>query len=126
MVNGVVHAPLGYRIVGEVVPWDFMAAEVTAACQAAVMTDLEDSEVAVVSRTNTRDHLGSKSLKRIMRVVYRTVEAYRAHLVSNDSNSDRIIPTFPGVTNYVRYPMRFPPYAATAGKYWSATMSQHQ
>ena len=70
MVNGVVHAPLGYRIVGEVVPWDFMEAEVTAACQTAI-TDLEDSEVAVVSGQIPVTTIGSKSLKRVMRVVYR-------------------------------------------------------
>jgi putative membrane protein len=70
MVNGVVHAPLGYRMVGEVVPWDFMINQVKAACKEA-MGDFQESEVGVVSGQVPVTTLGPKSLRSVMKVVYR-------------------------------------------------------
>jgi predicted neutral ceramidase superfamily lipid hydrolase len=70
MVNGIVSAPLGYHLVGEVIPWSVLMNEVTAACQDAV-ADMEPCEVGVVCGQIPVTTLGSKSLKRVMRLVYR-------------------------------------------------------
>ena len=70
MVNGIVSAPLGYHLVGEVIPWSVLMKEVTAACQDAV-ADMEPCEVGVVCGQVPVTTLGSKSLKRVMRLVYR-------------------------------------------------------
>lgn len=70
MVNGIVHAPLGYHMIGEVIPWSSLVAEVAIACQNAI-ANLESSEVGVISGQVTVTTLGSKSLRRVMRLVYR-------------------------------------------------------
>jgi putative membrane protein len=70
MVNGIVSAPLGYRLVGEVVSRDVLLSEISITCQQA-MTDLEPSEVGVVSGQIPVITLGSKSLRRVMGLVYR-------------------------------------------------------
>lgn len=70
MVNGIVSAPLGYHSVGEVIPWSILMNEVKAACQDAV-ADLEPCEVGAVFGQVPVTTLGSKSLKRVMRLVYR-------------------------------------------------------
>ena len=70
MVNGIVSARLGYHPVGEAVSEEVLVNEVEAACKAA-LTDLEPSEVAVISDQILVTTLGSKSLKRLMRVVYK-------------------------------------------------------
>jgi putative membrane protein len=70
MVNGIVHAPLGYHVVGEVIPWNSLLADVAAACQEAIAS-LEASEVGVISGQVVVTTLGSKSLRQVMRLVYR-------------------------------------------------------
>lgn len=70
MVNGVVHAPLGYRMVGEVVPWDFIITQVQIACKEAIR-DLQESEVGVVYSQVPVTTLGPNSLRTVMKVVYR-------------------------------------------------------
>lgn len=70
MVNGIVHARLGYHTVGQVVPWTVVIGEVTEACREA-LANLETCEVGVVSGQVPVTTLGSKSLRRVMSVVYR-------------------------------------------------------
>ncbi|HXZ98297.1 MAG TPA: DUF2070 family protein [Candidatus Acidoferrum sp.] len=70
MVNGVVSAPLGYHVVGEAVPTGTFLNHITATCQEA-MANLEPCEVAVVSGKMTVKALGTKSLRRVMSLVYR-------------------------------------------------------
>ena len=70
MVNGVVSAPLGYHVVGEAVPTGALLNYITATCQEA-MANLEPCEVAVVSGKITVKALGTKSLRRVMSLVYR-------------------------------------------------------
>jgi putative membrane protein len=70
MVNGIVHARLGYHLVGEVVPRQQLLDEITATCREA-MGDLEACEVGVVSGQVPVTTLGTKSLRRVMSLVYR-------------------------------------------------------
>lgn len=70
MVNGIVPARLGYHLVGEVVPRGPLLSEVTAVCRDA-LADLEACEVGVISGQIPVTTLGSKSLRRVMNVVYR-------------------------------------------------------
>lgn len=70
MVNGIVSAPLGYYRVGEAVPTSKVLTEVTEACREA-LADLEACEVGTVSGQILVTTLGSKSLRRVMGVVYR-------------------------------------------------------
>jgi putative membrane protein len=70
MVNGVVSARLGYHLVGEAVPRSALLNYITTTCQEA-MANLEPCEVAVVSGQMTAKTLGSKSLRRVMSLVYR-------------------------------------------------------
>jgi putative membrane protein len=70
MVNGIVSARLGYHTVGEVVPWQGIVDEVSDVCRQALI-DLETCEVGVVSGQVPVTTLGSKSLRRVMGVVYR-------------------------------------------------------
>ena len=71
MVNGIVSAPLGYHLVGEVVPRAAVLSEVKVACEQA-LSDLEPSEVGVTSGQIPVTTLGTKSLRRVMSVVYRS------------------------------------------------------
>lgn len=70
MVNGIVSAPLGYHLVGEVVPKSVLLKEVADVCHQA-MADLEPCQVCVVSGQIPVTTLGSKSLRRVMNLVYR-------------------------------------------------------
>jgi putative membrane protein len=70
MVNGIVHARLGYHLVGEVVPRQQLLDEITVTCREA-MSDLEACEVGVVSGQVPVTTLGTKSLRRVMSLVYR-------------------------------------------------------
>jgi putative membrane protein len=70
MVNGIVSAPLGYHTVGEAVPWAPLLDQITVACREA-LADLETCEVGAVSGQIPVTTLGSKSLRRVMGVVYR-------------------------------------------------------
>jgi putative membrane protein len=70
MVNGIVSARLGYYTVGEAVPWAPFLGEVTEACREA-LANLETCEVGAVSGQVPVTTLGSKSLRRVMGVVYR-------------------------------------------------------
>jgi predicted neutral ceramidase superfamily lipid hydrolase len=70
MVNGIVHAPLGYRVVGEVIPWSSLLTDIAIACQEAI-DSLKPSQVGVISGKVAVTTLGSKSLRQVMQVVYR-------------------------------------------------------
>lgn len=70
MVNGIVHARLGYHMIGEVGSRSALLGEVTEACREAIM-NLESCDVGVISGQIPVTTLGSKSLKRIMTLVYR-------------------------------------------------------
>jgi putative membrane protein len=70
MVNGIVSAPLGYYRVGEAVPTSRVLDEVTETCRQA-LADLEPCQVGIVSGQIPVTTLGSKSLRRVMGVVYR-------------------------------------------------------
>jgi putative membrane protein len=70
MVNGIVSAPLGYHVVGEAVPKEAFLGEISLACRAA-FEDLEPGEVGAVSGRIPVTTLGSKSLGRVMGLVYR-------------------------------------------------------
>jgi putative membrane protein len=70
MVNGIVSAPLGYHLVGEVVPRDLLLQEIAEVCRRAI-DNMEPCEVAVVSGQIPVTTLGSKSLRRVMNLVYR-------------------------------------------------------
>ena len=70
MVNGIVSARLGYHPVGEAVAHSRVIEEVSNACRDA-LTDMEPSEVGAVSGQIPVTTLGSKSLRRVMAVVYK-------------------------------------------------------
>jgi putative membrane protein len=70
MVNGIVSARLGYHLVGEVVPKSALLGHITATCKNAI-ENLEPCEVGVVSGQIPATTLGSKSLGRVMSLVYR-------------------------------------------------------
>jgi putative membrane protein len=70
MVNGIVSARLGYHLVGEAVPRGDLLAYVTTACKNAI-ENLEPCEVGVASGQIPATTLGSKSLRRVMNLVYR-------------------------------------------------------
>ena len=70
MVNGIVSARLGYHPVGEAVPRARLLGEVTEACREA-LANLETCEVGAVSGQILVTTLGSKSLRRVMGLVYR-------------------------------------------------------
>lgn len=69
MVNGIVSAPLGYHLVGEVVPRENLLKEIADVCRKAV-DDLEPCEVGAFSGQIPVTTLGSKSLRRVMSLVY--------------------------------------------------------
>lgn len=69
MVNGIVSAPLGYHLVGEVVPRDVLLREIGDVCRRAI-DDMDPCEVGVVSGQIPVTTLGSKSLRRVMNLVY--------------------------------------------------------
>ena len=71
MVNGVVHARLGYHPIGEVVDWDPLISELIETSKNALV-DLEECEVGVVSGQIPVLTLGHKSLRGVMGTVYRT------------------------------------------------------
>ena len=71
MVNGVVHARLGYHPIGEVVSWEPLLGEVVRVCKEA-LADLEECEVGVVSGQIPVMTLGQKSLRGVMSTVYKT------------------------------------------------------
>jgi len=71
MVNGVVHARLGYHPVGEVVNWEPLLNEIVRVCKEA-LADLEECQVGVVSGQIPVLTLGQKSLRRVMSTVYKT------------------------------------------------------
>jgi putative membrane protein len=70
MVNGIVSARLGYHLVGEVVPRDALLGHIRTVCKSAI-ENLEPCEVGVVSGQIPAITLGSKSLRRVMSLVYR-------------------------------------------------------
>jgi putative membrane protein len=71
MVNGVVHARLGYHPIGEVVDWKPLIREVVNASKTA-LSDLEECEVGVVSGQIPVMTLGHKSLRGVMGTIYKT------------------------------------------------------
>jgi len=71
MVNGVVSARLGYHLIGEVGSRQFLLEDIEAACRQALQ-NLEPCEVAVFSEQLPVTTLGSKSLRRVMNMVYRS------------------------------------------------------
>jgi putative membrane protein len=73
MVNGIVSAPLGYHVVGEMVPKEALLGEISTACRQAI-EDLEPGEVGAISGQIAVTTLGSKSLGRVMGLVYRTAK----------------------------------------------------
>jgi predicted neutral ceramidase superfamily lipid hydrolase len=70
MVNGIVSAPLGYYPIGAVVPRASLLNEIRLACKEAI-ADLEPCEVGTLVKKMEVTTLGSKSLKRVMTVVYK-------------------------------------------------------
>jgi putative membrane protein len=70
MVNGIISSRLGYYRIGEVVAKASIVSAVSTACHEA-LADLEPCDVAVFSGQLPLTTLGSKSLKRVMGVVYR-------------------------------------------------------
>jgi predicted neutral ceramidase superfamily lipid hydrolase len=70
MVNGIVSAELGYYRVGEATPWEQILNDVADASRLA-FADMEVCEVGAVSGQIPVTTLGSKSLRRLMRVVYK-------------------------------------------------------
>jgi putative membrane protein len=70
MVNGIVSARLGYYPVGAVVQRSILLKEIKLACQSA-LADLEPCEAGTVAQQIDVTTLGSKSLKRVMNVVYK-------------------------------------------------------
>jgi len=70
MVNGIVSAPLGYHLVGEVVPRDVLLQEIADVCRKAA-DDMEPCEVGAVSGQIPVTTLGSKSLRRVIALVYK-------------------------------------------------------
>jgi putative membrane protein len=70
MVNGIVSAPLGYHLVGEVVPRDVLLREIGDICRKAI-DDMEPCEAGAVSGQIPVTTLGTKSLRRVMTLVYK-------------------------------------------------------
>jgi len=70
MVNGIVSAPLGYYPIGAVVSGRSLLSEVSLACKEAI-ADLEPCEVGTLIKKMEVTTLGSKSLKRVMTVMYK-------------------------------------------------------
>jgi putative membrane protein len=70
MVNGVVPARLGYHPVGEVGARGPLLDEVTSVCKEA-LSNLEEGEVSVATGQIPVTTLGQKSLRHVMRTVYR-------------------------------------------------------
>ena len=70
MVNGIVSARLGYYPVGAVVQRSLLMSEIKQACQSAI-ADLEPCEAGAVTQQVAVVTLGSKSLKRVMNVIYK-------------------------------------------------------
>jgi predicted neutral ceramidase superfamily lipid hydrolase len=70
MVNGIVSAPLGYHPIGATVPTSTLLGEIRLACKEA-MADMEPCEVGTLVRQLDVTTLGSKSLKRVMSLVYK-------------------------------------------------------
>ena len=70
MVNGIVSARLGYFPIGAAVQRSMLLSEIKHACQSA-MADLEPCEAGAVTQQIDAITLGSKSLKRVMNVVYK-------------------------------------------------------
>jgi putative membrane protein len=69
MVNGVVHARLGYHPIGEVGSRNALLNDVKETCREAMAT-LEPCDVGVITSQIPVTTLGSKSLRRVMNVVY--------------------------------------------------------
>lgn len=70
MVNGIVSARLGYYPIGEVVSRPVLLDEIRLACKEA-LADLEPCQVGTIIKQMQVITLGSKSLKRVMSVVYK-------------------------------------------------------
>jgi len=71
IVNGIVPARLGYYPIGAAVQIPTLLNEIKEACQSAV-ADLEPCEAGTVAQQIDVMTLGSKSLKRVMNVIYKT------------------------------------------------------
>jgi len=70
MVNGIVSARLGYYPIGAAVPRSILLDEIKLVCQNAI-ADLEPCEAGAVAQQIVVTTLGSKSLRRVMNVVYK-------------------------------------------------------
>ena len=70
IVNGIVPARLGYYPIGAAVQIPMLLSEIKQACQSA-MADLEPCEAGAVTQQIDVITLGSKSLKRVMNVIYK-------------------------------------------------------
>ena len=70
MVNGIVSARLGYYPIGAAVPRSILLDEIKLVCQNAI-ADLEPCEAGAIAQQIVVTTLGSKSLKRVMNVVYK-------------------------------------------------------
>jgi len=70
MVNGIVSARLGYYPIGAAVQRSLLLSEVEDVCKSA-MADLEPCEAGAVTQQIDVITLGSKSLKRVMNVIYK-------------------------------------------------------
>lgn len=70
MVNGIVHARLGYHPIGEVGSRNALLNDVTETCREAMAT-LEPCDVGVIAGQIPVTTLGSKSLRGVMNLVYR-------------------------------------------------------
>jgi putative membrane protein len=70
MVNGIVSARLGYYPIGAAVPKSILLDEIKLVCQNAI-ADLEPCEAGAMTQQIGVTTLGSKSLKRVMNVVYK-------------------------------------------------------
>jgi putative membrane protein len=70
MVNGIVSARLGYYPIGAAVPKSILLDEIKLVCQNAI-ADLEPCEAGAMAQQIGVTTLGSKSLKRVMNVVYK-------------------------------------------------------
>jgi len=79
IVNGIVPARLGYYPIGAAVQRSVLLSEIKQACQSA-MADLEPCEAGAVTQQIDVVTLGSKSLKRVMNVVYKTSKLIAATL----------------------------------------------
>ncbi len=70
MVNGIVSARLGYYPIGAAVPKSILLDEIKLVCENAI-ADLEPCEAGAMAQQIGVTTLGSKSLKRVMNVVYK-------------------------------------------------------